>query len=588
MEKKAYFDYIKEIIQQQEERMKLYPVILITVLAAFTFSAAQTVSFTKAPVKFQLYPRDGADSGTAVISGTVIGAGYDSIVVDVKKGAAAYKHIKAVLTYGIGSAPFSISVRLLSDLSEYKFDIYGNTTRVGGADSVVCGDVLAMTGQSNMEAGGTGAYDWRISEWVRSTAYSGSNAVWARGSEVCCFGNWPNYNTGGNAPAGVGQVGAALAGAIATAYQTPVCIINGAYSGTVIEQHQPNPANHADTTTLYGRLLRRAQVAGVVNDIKAFLYNQGEYYNDTINYARLYDSLRKAWKGDYPNLQKIYEIQVNTGCGYAFNPQIREIQRKFSETYNDVTVMSVVGVCEYTGCHYGSNGYAQMGQWVARVYERDFFGATTANITSPRILSASYTSVAHTALELNFDMPVIWPADTLGYAMKDYVTLDATYGNIDSVRVIGNVLRLYLHAASSATKVSYIPLSTYRGTSTTYTGPYIRSALGVGALTFLNYPITAGNLVEADRRLSAEKSLLAASPNPFVASTRITLPFLRADARMLLKVYAPSGRMVADLSAKAGMGNSVEWNTAGLPSGVYLVRYSSAGRLWETRAVLAR
>ena len=78
--------------------MKILIIILALSLGALFTSSAQTVSFTKAPGNFQLYPRDASDSGTAVISGTVAGTGYDSIVVDVKKGAAAYKRVKTVLT----------------------------------------------------------------------------------------------------------------------------------------------------------------------------------------------------------------------------------------------------------------------------------------------------------------------------------------------------------------------------------------------------------------------------------------------------------------------------------------------------------
>ena len=219
---------------------------------------------------------------------------------------------------------------------------------------MVCGDVYIFNGQSNMEASdATGAYNWKLGQWVRSTAYSGSTAVWARAGYQCCFGNWPN-DAFGNGPAGGGNVAANLGDLLSTAYQTPICIINQAYSGTTIEQHQPTAVNHADATTLYGRLLKRVQAAGFANDVKAILYYQGEYHSAATTYAGLFDNLYKAWKTDYPNIKKVYIEQVNAGCneGGAYNAQVREIQRNFQSTYSDITVMTAVGVTGFTGCHF--------------------------------------------------------------------------------------------------------------------------------------------------------------------------------------------------------------------------------------------
>jgi len=185
-------------------------------------------------------------------------------------------------------------------------------------------------------------------------------------------------------------------------------------------------------------------------------------------------------------------------------------------------------------------------------------------------------------------MPVVWPADTLGYKMKDYVTLGQSYGVIDSTRLSGNVLRLYLSPASNATTVSYIPLSSYRGTSSVYMGPFIRNTRGVGALTFLDFPITAASSVEADMADAGRQPRLSVSPNPFTPSTRILAPGYRPGSGMTLKVYTATGRMVADLSSGARVSGSVEWNATGLPSGIYLVQCTAAGRTRETRAVYAK
>ena len=566
--------------------MKAFIIILLAGLAGFFLAAAQTVTYSTIPVTYQLVPRDASDSGMAVVSGTVTGLGYDSVVVDVRKGASAYQRAKTVLAYSGTTAPFSLSIRLSSELAEYQFRVYGNTTLLRSVDSVVCGDVYVVNGQSNAEASaGTNIYDAEIGEWVRSTGYSGNLAVWAKASYTCCFGNGGGASNG---PEGAGILGANLGRLIATAYQTPVAIINGAYSGTVIEQHLPNASNHADIATIYGRVLRRAQVAGVVNDIKAILWYQGEYHNGYATYPGLFDQLYQAWKADFPGIRKVYVEQINTGCDTTVNANIREIQRKFPETYADITVMTACGIMGYTGCHY-TTGYPHIAQWWTPVFGRDFYGQTTPNVTSPRIISASFTSAAHTALDITFDMPVIWPADSLGYRMKDYVTLGASYGIIDSTRLFGNALRLYLSAASNATTVSYIPRAYYwNNPNSIYMGPYIRSSRGVGALTFLNFPITAGSSFEADARNPALQAPLSVSPNPVTPSTRICIPGNWPGKNMTLRVYSATGKLVADLSEKARRSNTTEWNAAGLPSGIYLVRFTADGLVRETKAALMK
>jgi hypothetical protein len=375
------------------------------------------------------------------------------------------------------------------------------------------------------------------------------------------------------------MVGASLGKFLALSNRTPVCIINSAVSGTIIEQHQRNNAKPTDTTTIYGRLLLRAQLSGLINYVKAILYYQGEYHSDAVSYPGLFDQMYKSWKGDYPALQKVYVMQVNAGCNEsgAYNAQVREIQRKFGENYGNVTVMTAVGLMEFTGCHYGNNGYAQTGQWWYPVYNRDFYGKDSANITAPKILKACFTAQAHTSLDLIFDMPVVWPSGSIG----TMISLGTTSGLISSASVTGNTLHLNLSSASSATTVSYVP-------DNSYMGPYLYSARGVGSLTFLNYPITANNGVEGERTPAALTAKLTVEPNPFAHDAAIRLPSGLTGTNLSLKIYSASGREVADLSNRVGGGNIVSWNGKDLSSGIYLARCLAEGKVWETKMILSR
>ena len=122
-------------------------------------------------------------------------------------------------------------------------------------------------------------------------------------------------------------------------------------------------------------------------------------------------------------------------------------------------------------------------------------------------------------------------------------------------------------------------------------GPYMRSSRGVGAVTFLNFPITPSVSIEAGAAGSGPSVLLSVSPNPFTPSTRILMPGNISKIGMTLKVYSASGRLMADLSEKAsacGGSGAAEWNAIGQPSGVYLVRLMAGGTVWETKAILTR
>ena len=60
---------------------------------------------------------------------------------------------------------------------------------------------------------------------------------------------------------GLAALGLFMARHLMETYQLPICMINGAVGGTIIESHQRNPANPTNSGTIYGRLLSRVQQA---------------------------------------------------------------------------------------------------------------------------------------------------------------------------------------------------------------------------------------------------------------------------------------------------------------------------------------
>ena len=146
-------------------------------------------------------------------------------------------------------------------------------------------------------------------------------------------------------------------------YRIPICIINGAYGGTPIWHHQPNPANHFDTSgefygnpyKIYGSLLTRVTAAKLTHGIRGVFWHQGE--NDSgsgaptgdwnyKSYQQYFVDMSAAWKQDYPNIRHYYVFQVwPLPCSMGpKDDQIREAQRTLPALYSNLRVMSTVGV----------------------------------------------------------------------------------------------------------------------------------------------------------------------------------------------------------------------------------------------------
>jgi hypothetical protein len=152
-------------------------------------------------------------------------------------------------------------------------------------------------------------------------------------------------------------------------------IIDGAYGGTPIWQHQRNPANHFDTSgefyvnpcKIYGGLLTRVTAAKLTHGIRGVFWHQGE--NDSgsgaptgdwnyKSYQQYFVDMSAAWKQDYPNIRNYYVFQVwPLPCSMGpKDDQIREAQRTLPSLYSNLRTMSTVGAAsEHAGrgsCHF--------------------------------------------------------------------------------------------------------------------------------------------------------------------------------------------------------------------------------------------
>ena len=554
-------------------------VVTLLVSAATTPSPAAVITadttVARHPRTLQLYPRDLSDSCTVNISGAVTLESDDSVHVDIYKNNIWIERRSVPLRY---VADFSLEPRIGSELSEYRFHTLLNGESIAHAESVVCGDGLLIKGQSNAKAEDYDSLATETNEWVRSFGSSVADSAGCAADSGWAIAQGHTTHAHG----AVGVWGLRLGGRISAAHETPVCLINGALGATRIEDHQRDDSDPASLTTVYGRLLHRADRGGVRQTARTLLWHQGEANTNFAGhqaYADRFAELRQAWKEDYPGLERFYVFQLRPGCGSEYQNELREIQRLFPDTHDDVSLMSTAGLVGHDGCHFGTVGYNQMADWVYPLLARDLHGAPdSAGFTPPDIESAFYSGGNREEIVLQFDQDVIWPADTLGASMVDYFYLDGNSGIVDSGYASGNEIVLRLAAPSGAESITYLPNQYYEGSTEFYRGPWIRNVRGIGALSFHVFPVADSGVTSVGAPGDPHESRIFGYPNPSPSASTLSYSPARAG-RVSLKVYDTAGQLVDTLvdEAQTAGRHQVEWRPVVPGSGVYFYRFETVG-----------
>lgn len=370
------------------------------------------VDFTDRPIDLRVYQRNPqTNKATVVVAGTVDDGAYDQITVTVQREGANFDSQSATLNNGNGDPSFSISIEINAELANYDFTITAQdnsgTDTIATADDVVAGDVYLVNGQSNANASQripTDSTDGQQHSFLRSFG--------TRDTDVGETENDKSWHLAeGDSDKGEGAIGQwaiRMGNILVTQESIPVAILNAAEAGTNILQHQRNDSDPDSLTTRYGRLLWRAEQAGVANTARAMLWYQGESdrTTDLGLYQQRFDILYNDWQQDYPALEQIYVIQIRDtalcgGDGFD-NPALRDLIRRFGDIYNDVTLMSTTGIdAQVEGCHFPfTGGYKIIGENMARLLRRDFHGESGNNIAPPNIDSAAFTKPDNTEVTI--------------------------------------------------------------------------------------------------------------------------------------------------------------------------------------------
>jgi hypothetical protein len=237
------------------------------------------------PENNQFYARDDQNQGTLFYNGTLDQAA-DSVFL---KLYADDKLINTETQKPAADKSYAFALKLKPGLIVYKVE-FG--TKTGSAEAVthtvtnmVCGDAYLIDGQSNAEATGPNNCPTEdpvtpLNNWIRSYGNQ------LHGTTQGGWGNAVRTHIWGHNDYGDHQIGAwgmVLATNLVTKYGIPVCFLNGAYGGTPIWQHQPNPTNHFDHSgefyqypyKIYGGLLTRVAAAWLTHGIRGVFWHQG-------------------------------------------------------------------------------------------------------------------------------------------------------------------------------------------------------------------------------------------------------------------------------------------------------------------------
>lgn len=467
--------------------MKRLIIIILLSLIGGNNSVYSQISFTDLPAEGAFIPRNTTTNKAVInVEGFVTDPAYTSFKVKVYRSGVLIKSYTSILKFLFGKASFKVPIELESGKHFFKlvYELNGSKNHSDSIDGILVGDVYLIQGQSNAVASSFQAFNPSYNDtFLRSfgTSHTNGNLVQSDTHWYPLNGS-RSYNKGS-----VGQWGAVMAKSLLDSFGIPICILNGAVGGTRITQHVPTPGNSGNLYSIYGRLLYRVNKAKLEKNIRAILYYQGE--SDFGN-APLHDSLfrivYKNWNKDFKGFNKLYVVQIRGGCG---NPsyELLEVQRQFEFTLQKCQTVTANGLNGHDGCHFRfTNGYELLGQNIANLLARDFYGSKKENVNPPNIASCYYSNADQSEITLEMhslnDSIYVDPNFHLLFRLEGNPPASITGGFIKNNRVV-----LTLSNSSCNIKgLSYFGLARSQ--------PWVKNSTGMALLSFHNVPISTNRI----------------------------------------------------------------------------------------------
>jgi len=574
--------------------------------AQFIQSPTPRCTFLNYPQHMQFYARDKNSNSPLVFEGSINESGFDSVILERFDEDHFVKRIAEKLVYQSSNAPFHTfdtihagRVRSTYRMSVRKKDV---VIFVKEAADIVSGDVFLINGQSNAHPTVEG-YFWQ-NPFARSFGiqtpttnldpYDPADTLWGLSTASGWGEDWSGAYLSG-------AWGQGMQERIIGNYGIPVCIINGGAGGSIIELHLRNDANKFDLSSIYGRLYYRTIKSGLINNIKAFFWYQGEY-NYFNGYFNNFKQLYNAWGEDYHDLlksPKFYVMQIRPGC-FAGDSRLREIQRTLPDSFPNISAMSSNAIPGHFECHFYWYGYVDIAEDFFRLVSHDFYGSVdTTDIYPPNIKDAKYGNSNQDIIVLKFpnSKKLALTPDTLISGklrqLKDYFYLDSISGKVNNVIVQGDSVILQLSLPSNAKGITYLPDRTYEGDDTLiYEGPWIMNERGIGAFSFNNFPISpyVPDTTTSDTgQKPIQEFSMQCFPNP-ITKTMTILYSLTQAKEVQFDVLDILGKTALSLGKRdAGAGaNIATYDLSMLAIGEYILRMTIGAQIYTQKIIVMK
>lgn len=519
------------------------------------------------PQNHHFYPRDLASNQASFpISGKIKKPFFKSVNLNIFQDGNLFSTQNQVLIYdSLGEANFSFNPIILAGLYEYKIELSvadSFQNLIYSSDSLISGDVILINGEAN----------------AAGKQFLGSSELQNKNQFIRSFGlrndtanlvqnnlNWKIAKGDGGfyGEALIGQWALRLANLIVENDSIPIAILSGASPNQKSNYFQRNDANPDDLQSNYGRLFYRSEKGNLSNSVRAIIYYQGESDSSDANGFKInFSNYHQDLFQDYPNIEEIYLMQVNAGCG---NPsvELRNIQRKLVDSLADISVISSTNLLGHDGCYYSfQNGYEQIGERIYGLIARDLYNhPNLPNLESPNVSFAKFLDLNQSLVALKMRHP----NDSLIFeqaAKNDFILEGISGVFVDSGFVHSDTLFLQLSGnASMATGLSYA--GHFGGIP-----GWVKNKNENGMLAFYNLKI--------DEFVSVEKTFyhefeLKVYPNPSLDYSILEIKNPQ-NQNLTVELFDLFGRKIQTIS-KGGKDNfqKLTLQTKNYSAGIYLI-----------------
>lgn len=436
-----------------------------------------------APQSRQVVSRPGrsATSVSVPVSGVALDPAVTAVELRTSRDGRQWTERAAVSP---ASPRFSFGVSLpvaltSTDLELVALTADGGSHRIARAVDVVAGDVVAVQGQSNAQAGRqpyATSSDADRSRWVRTFGTSNNN----RAQLSAAIGGW-TYAMGDNIQrvGAIGQWAVRMGQVMSSRLGIPIAVVNGARGGQAIDYFARNDSDPTDGRTSYGMFLDRLNRAGLAGPdaLDAMLWYQGEADRDRASeHVAGFTELVADWREDYGAGLPVYVDQVRTSpCNDSIPVALREAQRQLPDSIANLRVLSTTALNGHDGCHYGYvDGYRTLGEHTATMLLADLYRAGAPKVGPPNPRTAHRIDDSPNQLVVNLRSPVD-PLTVEDNAAADFRVPGTVVQSVHWQPGRGLVLTLDRPVPADAT-VAYLA---HRGA-----GPRVMNALGMGLLAF--------------------------------------------------------------------------------------------------------